>query len=354
MHVQNDVLSKAGKRESTRMLKALLLSLAAPVMLLGASHAAAEINTHSVKFGYGVPEEHPIGQGANKFAELVGQKSGGKIKVRNYPASALGADMQMVSAAQGGIQEFVAVSSAPLVGVVKEFALFDFPFLFANDREADAVLDGPVGTGMLERLTDKGLVGLCYFENGFRNVTNSKRPILRMEDIAGLKLRTLQSPVYIDTFNALGANAVPMPFPEVYSALETKAIDAQENPYANIYSSKYYEVQKYLSATKHAYGPLPLMVSKKFWDKLNPEEKAVFKDSCAEARTYQRKVNRDQSATMLKDLQAKGMVFNEIAPAELTRMRQKLQPVIDKYARQVGDDLVKQTYAELEKIRAQK
>ena len=220
------------------------LTLAAH-LLFAAAQAGAQVNEHSIKFGYGTPSEHPIGQGATKFAELVGQKSNGKIKIRNYPASALGADMQMVSATQGGVQEVVAVSSAPLVGIVKDFGLFDFPFLFANEKEADAVLDGPVGRKLLDKLADKGIVGLCYFENGFRNVTNSKRPITKMEDIAGLKLRTLQSPVYIETFNTLGANAVPMPFPEVYQALESKAIDAQENPYANIHASKYYEVQKY-------------------------------------------------------------------------------------------------------------
>lgn len=330
------------------------LVVAAALLMTMAQPAQAQINAHSIKFGYGVPEEHPIGQGATKFSELVSQKSGGKIKVRNYPNSALGADQQMVSAAQGGVQEVVAVSSAPMVGVVKEFALFDLPFLFGDEKQADAVLDGAVGRGILDKLTDKGLIGLCYFENGFRNVTNSKRPITKLEDISGLKLRTLQSPVYIDAFNALGANAVPMPFPEVYSALETKAIDAQENPYANIYQSKYYEVQKYLSATKHAYGPLPLMVSKKFWDKLNGDERKVFQDSCVEARLYQRKVNREQSAKLLTELQAKGMVYNEIAPAEVTRIRQKLQPVVDKYTKQLGEDLVKQANAEIDKVKAQK
>ena len=247
---------------STKAFKSYLaLGVLGQILLCATPLAmAADVNEHTIKLGYGTPAEHPIGQGANKFAELVSQKSGGKIKVRNFPASALGSDTQMISATQGGVQEVVAVSSAPLVGINKEFAIFDFPFLFANEREADAVLDGPVGKKLFEKLTNKGLIGLCYFENGFRNVTNSKRPIIRMEDIAGLKLRTFQSPVYLDTFNTLGANAVPMPFPEVYTALETKAIDGQENPYANIHASKYNEVQTYLSVTNHAYGPLPVMV----------------------------------------------------------------------------------------------
>jgi tripartite ATP-independent transporter DctP family solute receptor len=330
----------------------LVLGVIAQALLFTASPAiAADVNEHSIKLGYGTPAEHPIGQGVNKFAELVGQKSGGKIKIRTYPASVLGSDTQMISATQGGVQEVVAVSSAPLMGMVKEFALFDFPYLFADEKEADAVLDGPVGRRMFEKLADKGLIGLCFFENGFRNVTNSKRPIVKVDDIAGLKIRTIQSPVYLDTFNTLGANAVPMPFPEVYTALDVKAIDGQENPYANIHASKYYEVQKYLSATKHAYGPLPVMVSGKFWDKLTPQEKTILQDSCAEARQHQRRVNRDQSAALLADLKAKGMVFNEVAPEEIAKMRQKLKPVVDKYTKEVGEDLVKQTYAEIEKLK---
>ena len=175
-----------------------------------------------------------------------------------------------------------------------------------------------------------------------------------MEDIAGLKRRTFQSPVYLDTFNTLGANAVPMPFPEVYTALETKAVDGQENPYANIHASKYNEVQKYLSVTKHAYGLLPVMVSGRFWAKLTPDEKKILQDSCAEAREYQRKVNRDQGATLLAELKAKGMVVNEVAPEEIAKMRQKLKPVVDKYTKEVGEDLVKQTYAEIDKVKGQK
>jgi tripartite ATP-independent transporter DctP family solute receptor len=329
----------------------LVLAAAAHALVFAAAPAAAQVNAQTIKLGYGVPEEHPIGQGANKFAELIEKKSGGKIKVNKFANSALGSDTQMVSAAQGGVQELVAVSSAPLVGLVREFAIFDFPFLFGDEKEADAVLEGPVGRKLMDMLSEKGLVGLCYFENGFRNVTNSKRPITKFEDIAGLKLRVIQSPVYLETFNTLGANAVPMPFPEVFGALESKAIDGQENPYANIYNSRYYEVQKYLSVTKHAYAPLPVMASKKFWDKLGADEKKVFQDACTEARTFQVKYNREQGAKLLADLKAKGMVVNEIAPAEMARMREKVKPVVEKYSKQVGEDLLRQTTAEIGKAK---
>ena len=336
-------------------VKHLLLGLMIPAFLLaGTAAQAADVKDRNIKLSYVLSKDHPYGLGATKFAELVNQKSGGKMKVKTYSDGQLGGEAQTISATQGGVQEMTLVSSAPLVGIVKEYALFDFPYLFENEKEADAVLDGPVGKKLLDKLSDKNLIGLCYWENGFRNVTNSKRPIAKAEDIQGLKIRTMQNPVYTDLFNTLGANAVPMAMTEVYTALETKAIDAQENPYQIIYASKFNEVQKYVSATKHAYAPAVVMVSKKFWDKLTPDERKILQDSCVEARDYERKVTRDANAKVLKELQAKGMAFNEIPPAEMAKMREKVKPVVDKYSKEVGEDLVKQTYAEIDKVRQQK
>lgn len=338
-----------------RPVKRLLLGLLIPAFLLsGFAAQAADVKDRNIKFSYVLPKDHPYGLGVAKFAELVNQKSGGKMKVKGYSDGQLGGEAQTISATQGGVQEMTLVSSAPLVGIVKEYALFDFPYLFENEKEADAVLDGPVGKKLLDKLSDKNLIGLCYWENGFRNVTNSKRPIAKADDIQGLKIRTMQNPVYTDLFNTLGANAVPMAMTEVYSALETKAIDAQENPYQIIYASKFNEVQKYVSATRHAYAPAVVMVGKKFWDKLTPDERKILQDSCVEARDYERKVTREANAKVLKELQAKGMAFNEIPPAEIAKMREKVKPVVDKYSKEVGEDLVKQTYAEIDKVRQQK
>ena len=290
----------------------------------------------------------------NRFAKLVGEKSGGKIKVKGYPSNTLGSEEKMISATAGGVQEMVIPSSAPVVSVVKEFRLFDLPFLFSNEKEADAVLDGPVGKELLGKLPEKRLVGLCFWENGFRHVTNSKRPITSAEDLEGLKIRTMQNPVYIDTFNTLGANATPLSFSELYTALEMKAVDAQENPYAIIHAAKFDEVQKYLSATRHAYAPFVVLVSKKLWDDLSADGRKIMEDSCVEARDYQRKVSRETNAKLVHELKASGMELNEIDPQELAKMRQKLQPVIDKHVQNVGADLVKRAAVEIEKVRAQK
>jgi len=216
------------------------------------------------------------------------------------------------------------------------------------------VLDGPVGRKLMDKLPEKGLIGLGFMEQGYRSISNSKRPITRLEDIQGLKIRTIQNPLYLDMLNALGANAVPMPFPELYTALEQKAVDGQENPYATVEASKFYEVQKYFSNTRHIYNSQMMMVSKKFWDQLSADEKKILQDSSNEASAYQRKVAREMSEKSRQALIKAGMQINDLSPQELQRMRDKVKPVIDKYSAQVGEPLVKEFYAELEKARKAK
>ena len=322
-------------------------------LLAAAGACAADIKERSIKLSYVTAQDSPYGVGVAKFAELAAQKSGGKIKVKGYSDGQLGAEVQSISAAQGGVLEMSLVSTAAASGNVKEFALFDLPFLFGDEREAYAVLDGAVGTKLLDKLGDRGLVGLCYWEVGFRHITNSRRPVTRLEDIKGLKLRTIQNPVFVDVFNGLGANATPMAFTEVYTALESKALDGQETPYNIIYTSRFFEVQKYLSATKHIYGPGVVLVGRKFWDTLSGDERKILQDSCTEAREVERKASHDLDARVLAEMKTKGMQVNDIAPAERARMRDAMKPVIDKYTAVIGPDLVKQAYAEIERVRKQ-
>ena len=194
------------------------------------------------------------------------------------------------------------MNSGILQGQVKEFAIVDFPFLFADGKEVDAILDGKVGKMLADKLPEKGLINLGYFDLGFRQITNSKRPIKTAEDIVGLKLRVIQSPIYIDTFNALGANAVPMPFTEVYTALEQKIIDGQENPVAVIETSKLNEVQKFMTVSNHMYNPQSLMASKKVWDRLSQEERDLLQSAAYEARTWQRQNARKMNEASLENI----------------------------------------------------
>ena len=318
--------------------------------LIALGTAQAQVREQTFRWTTQNPAGHPITQGGQKFADLVAQKSGGKMQVKLFPGGVLGGDVQVLSAVQGGTIDMTSMNSGILQGQVKEFAIVDFPYLFNDAKEADAVLDGPMGKLLADKLPEKGLINLAYFDLGFRNVTNSKRPLKTADDIAGLKIRVIQSPIYIDTFNTLGANAVPLPFPEVYTALEQKTIDGQENPFTVIEANKFNEVQKFLTGTRHIYNPQSFLVSKKTWDRLNKDEQAILAAAAKEAETYQRKFSRDAQDTALANLK-KTMEYNEMPPAEVAKVRAKLKPVIDKYSANVGADFVKQFYAEIEKVR---
>ncbi|WP_207459058.1 TRAP transporter substrate-binding protein [Azospirillum sp. SYSU D00513] len=335
--------------------KTLCAGLLLPGMLMLAGGAnAADIQERTVKFSFLNAKEHPQGLGAQKFAELLSQKSGGKINVRLFPGGTLGGDLQTLSAAQGGTVEMTVMNAGILVSLIKEFGVLDLPFLFDSAAEADAVLDGEIGRQLLEKLPEKGLVGLGFWDLGFRQLTNSRKPVTKVEDIAGLKVRVIQTPIYIDLFKELGANPVPMAFTELYTALETGSVDGQENPAATIEGSKIYEVQKHLTVTRHIYNPQLLFISKKFWDRLSADEKALFQDAAKEATAYQREVSRQKDSVAMANLKAAGLQIVEQAPEEVAKMRAKAKPVFDKYAAEYGAPLVQQMVQEIEKARAAK
>ena len=330
------------------------LAAAAATTLLPLAAQAQDIKPRIIRFGYGLVENSNQGRAVKVFADEVEKRSGGKMRLRAVGAAALGSDVQMQQALIGGAQEMMVGSTATLVGIVKEMALWDTPFLFNNGAEADAILDGPVGQKVMAKMPEKGLVGLVYWENGFRNLTNSKRPITKAEDLSGVKLRVMQNPVYLESFNALGANAIPMAFSELFGALETKTVDGQENPFNTILSSKFYEVQKYVSVTNHVYSPWIVFVSKKYWDGLSKDEQKVLMDAAKVSRDFERKDTRAEAAKAVADLKAKGMQVNEVSPAEVNRMRDKLTRVNATIATNVGMDLWNETQAELKKLRGGK
>jgi len=305
---------------------------------------AQEIQERVIRFGHLNNTDHPVSMGVKKFAEIVAAKSGGKLQVKEFPSNQLGTEQQQTSALQGGVQEMQSPATTSLVGIVKDYGVIDFPFTVGNQAQAFALLDGPLGTALLEKLPDKGLIGLAYWDLGFRNVTNSKRPINKPEDLEGLKLRVIPNPVFLDTFKAFKANPVPMSFSELYTALETKTVDGQENPYAVILSNKFYEVQKFVSGTNHVYGTNIILVGKKFWDKLSPTEQRILREAAIEARDYQRQVSRAAAEKAVGALQAQGMQFNEVSVAEQQRMRQIAQPVVEK-ALATYDPAIQKLYA---------
>ncbi len=332
-----------------KLLKILTAALAVTLLPVAAAQAQ-DIKERALKFATQNPKGHPIVIGMEKFVEVVGQKSGGKIKVNLFPGGVLGGDAPNISALQGGTLEMVVMNAGILAQQVKDFEVFDFPFMFANAQEADAVVDGPFGRALLDKLDAKNIHGLAYWELGFRNITNSKRPITKVEEIAGLKLRVIPNAINVDWVSALGANPTPMAFPEVYAGLEQKAIDGQENPVTVIAANKLYEVQKYITLTNHQYNPQAVIVSKKLWDSLSNDEKKIFTDAAHEAALVERKESRKQAGEALEVLKKGGMTISEFSPAEQAKLRDKLKPVIDKHGAGVADTL-KQMQAELAKVR---
>ncbi len=334
------------------MKRLMIKTLVAAVALAAFGMAGAQdIKERTLKFATQNPKGHPIVSGMEKFAELVAAKSGGKIKVNLFPGGVIGGDAPNVSGLQGGTIEMVVMNSGILASQVKEFAIYDFPFQFATTKEADFVVDGPFGKMMHDKLQDKGMVGLAYWELGFRNLTNSKRSINKVEDIAGLKIRVIPNPINLDWVKALDANPTPMAFPEVYAALESKALDGQENPLNVILANKFPEVQKHLTLTNHVYNPQTVLFSRKLWDTLSAPEKKLLSDSAVEAAKVQRQIAREQANGTLDALKKAGMQVTELPPAEMSKLRDKMRPVIAKYAVVVGQETVKAMQDELAKVR---
>lgn len=333
------------------IVKTLVMALAIAGVTAGVAQAA-DYKPRIIRFGYGLADDSNQGRAVKFFADDLAKRTGGKLKAKGFANASLGSDVQMQNALIGGAQEMMVGSTATLVGIVKSFGVYDLPFLFANEQEADSVLDGPFGQKLAASLQEKGLVGLVYWENGFRNLTNTKRPITRLEDMQGIKLRVMQNPVYIDMFNSFGANAVPLPFSELFTALETKTVDGQENPVNTIQSSKFYEVQKYLSITKHVYSPWIVIASKKWWDGLSADEKKALQESALASRNFERKDSREAATRAVEYLKSKGgMQVSVVSDKEIGRMRDKALPAYMKFAADGGAEVVKELQAELAKLR---
>jgi TRAP-type transport system periplasmic protein len=333
---------------------AVALALCSAISLIPSWAQAQDSKQRLIRFGYGLNEQSNQGRAAKIFADEVEKISGGKMKIRSVGAAALGSDVQMQQALIGGAQEMMVGSTATLVGITKEMGLWDTPFLFSNTQEADAVLDGPIGQKVMDKLQEKGLVGLVYWENGFRNLTNNKRAVSKLEDLDGIKLRVMQNNIYLDSFKTLGANAVPMAFSELFTALETKAVDGQENPFNTILSSKFFEVQRFLTVTNHVYSPWIILVSKKYWDGLGKDEQQTLMQAAKKSRDFERQDTRAEAGRALADLKAKGMQVNDLPASEAARMREKLTKVNATIATSVGMELWTETQASLSKLRGAK
>jgi tripartite ATP-independent transporter DctP family solute receptor len=287
--------------------------------------AAGEPRT--LRLAHVVNEKDGFHVAATKFKELVEQKTGGKVKIEIYPNATLGDERTLLEGMQMGTVDMGVITNGPIANFLPEIAAFELPFLFKSSEEAYKVLDGPVGQEVLNNLSKVNLKGLAFAERGFRNLTNSKRPVNKPEDVKGLKIRVMENPVYIDTFKALGANAVPMAWTEALTALQQGTIDGQENPVNVIYAFKLYETQKYLSLTRHTYAPATIIMSQQVWSSFPAEVQKVLVDAAKEAAAYERQWNADQEEGQLKELKDKGM---EISEPDTAPFQAAVQSVYDK------------------------
>ena len=313
--------------------------------------AAAQISERTITVSNGVAETHPVGNGVEAMRQCMIERTNGAWTLNAFWSGALGNDLDATQALRSGTQEMVITSTSPLVGIEPALGVFDLPFLFSDAAEADAVLDGDFGTMISDKMPASGLVNLAWWENGFRNLTNSVRPITKLEDFEGLRVRVMQNNIFLDTFQTLGTNATPMAFGEVFTALETKAIDAQENPFVTIDTSKFFEVQEYVSNTQHAYTPFMVLFSKAIFDTYSPEEQQILRDCAVIGRDVQRSVSRELSSQSLANIQEAGMQYNELDVAELERIREAVAGVYERNAATIGQDVIDAMQAELAKIR---
>lgn len=290
-----------------------------------------------IKLAHVVNEQDAFHLAATKFKELTEKYTNGEVKVTIFPNAVLGDERTLLERMKMGIVDAGIITSGPFVNFVPQFGVVDMPFLFRDAEHAYKVLDGPIGDKLFADLEPQGWKGLAWAERGFRNLTNNKRPINKPEDVAGLKIRLMQNPIYVDSFKALGANAVPMAWTEALTALQQHTIDGQENPLNVIVSFKLYESQKYLAITRHAYAPAPIIMSMMTWKKLTPAQQTAVLKAAREAAQYERDYDNQNEAGWLKELADKGMV---ITRPDLSAFLKAVKPVYDTYSDKFGKDLI--------------
>lgn len=321
------------RREFTIILLLVPFIVSAPWVVAGNCQDKPIV----LKLGHAVAPEHPYHLGAIKFSELVAARTRNRVKVDVYPSTQLGNERDMVEGLQLGTIDLVVTSTGPVGGFVPKIFVVDLPFLFRNREHAYRVLDGPIGKDLLTALSARSIKGLAFWENGFRQITNNLRPIRRPEDLKGIKIRTMENKIHIASFKAFGASPTPIAWGEVYTALQQKTIDAQENPIAIIYHQKIYEVQKYLSLTGHFYSPALLLMSAKAFDALPKDVQKIMEETALGCADYERHLLRDSEANQIAELKSKGMQVNT---PDKKRFRDAVAPVYKEFGAQFGKDMV--------------
>ena len=308
-----------------------LFAMLASCVALAATPVAAQT---TLKLNISIAQNSHYGVAIDAFAREVEQRTGGRYKIQNFYSGALGAERESIEALQLGTLDLTMTSTGPVPNFVPDVAILDIPFLFRDYAQARTVLDGPIGQEMLQKFDAKGIHGLAWGENGFRNMTNSKHPVNVPADLKGLKLRTMENPVHIQAYKAFGIIPTPMAFTEVFTALQQGTVDGQENPLSVITSAKLDQVQKYLTLTGHVYSPAVILMSKAQWDKLSAADKQSFVDAAKEAVKANRARIDDDEKKAVADLRSKGMQIVE--HPDKAKFQAALEPVFAEFGKKFG------------------
>ena len=297
-----------------------------------------------VKLGHSFADSHPRSIAMKKFAADVEKATGGEVKITVYGNGVLGSEQQMLQATRSNVQQLYMGAVSPLAGFQKQFQIFDFPFLFSSDKEAAAILDSEFGEKMLHDLDKVQLTGLSWAGGAFRNIANTKKDISTLDGFDGLKIRVMPTQVAIDSFKSMGINPVPMAYSEVFTALETGALDGHEHPSVDILQNKMYEVEKHLTLTGHVYTPVALIASKRWFDSLTAEQQEIVKKVANENKFFQRGLEIEQEKDAISELEKNGMKITALKEGELDKIREAVKPVIEKHKKTVGEDTIKAFY----------
>lgn len=329
----------------SRKLRMFLAAVSLLLLVVSSAYAKTEL-----VFSHVLPPEHPYQAACEKMKEIVEEKTNGEITITIHASASLAEEPEAVEGLKMGTIGLTTVSAAPLTGFVKEYMACDLPFLFKTPKEAYEFYDGEIGVELF-KLTEKiGLVGLAWWDNGFRNFTNNVRPLIKPADFKGLKIRLMNSPVHMASVRALGGNPVPIDFGELYTALQQGVVDGQENPVANIYTSRFQEVQKYLTMSRHFYDPSPTFISAKIWKKLTPEQQQIVKEAAIVARDHMRKITNDQEAGLIEKLKQEGMEVAFLTPEEAGAFQEATKDVWKEFESQIGEEFLTKYLAAAAKV----
>lgn len=317
-------------------MKNLRLALFAVASAVACGTTAAQT---TIKIGYATSPQSHYGVGSTVFCEEVEKRTGGRYKCQQFPNSALGGEREMIEAVQLGTLDIVNTSTGPVGNFVPEVNIVDIPFLFRDYDHARKVMDGAIGDELRAKFPAKGLIALAWTENGFRHMTNSKRPIVKPDDAKGLKIRSMQNKVHIQAFQSIGIQPTPMAFPELFTALQQGTVDGQENPIPVILSAKFAQVQKHLSLTGHVYSPALLIMSPALWNKLSDADKKAFTEAGKAGGAAQRKKVNDDEKNGIDELRKAGM--NVVTNVDGAAFRAAMTPVWAEFAKQFGADAIK-------------